>query len=370
MSCSPPTRDTLLRYVEARDAGLPTAPRLESRALWEHEDVAISAARRRSSSVPMDERVQAARIGLLKAMRSWKPDGGASLKTWAARPMLEALAEAELEASPVVIPRTQLRRRRAALDAMESLRSEGSEPSTAEIAERCGLSVGVVTRLLAAPVEREGADSPSGVCGQLVSTWSETDLDFGRAIEHALTVDRRGTVVVLESVVLGKTFKEIGADQSRSRQLMARHASGGEAALRDYTAPRNPALGTDFARMSASLVDEKASASAPAPREPAVQLEIAAFAVTPIETPKPEPARAPIIVLPFSRARPWPTITSPARPTLGARCPTIPLPPWRGRDAHRRSDARISTSPSSPASGTGLGRGPPKDSGSHSTFVL
>lgn len=114
--------EPLLRYHEARVEGRPDVAKLEAEALEANLGIAGAFARRVKGRAALEDVESAATMGLVEAMRSWTPAGGASLPTWAKGPMAAKVRQVKEETVGAVrVPSKTLRAAREIQESGEDI---------------------------------------------------------------------------------------------------------------------------------------------------------------------------------------------------------------------------------------------------------
>jgi RNA polymerase sigma-B factor len=160
------------------------------------------ALRYRRASEPLDDLVQVAGVGLVKAVDRWDPDRGLAFSSYAVPTILGELRRYFRDATWDVRPARDLQELCLAVeDARETLWGKlGRSPTVADMAERLGRSQedivealqateGRSVRSLDAPVhdEEEGSASAGDLIGQ-------TDSEYAR-VEAGVTVERLASIL-------------------------------------------------------------------------------------------------------------------------------------------------------------------------------
>jgi RNA polymerase sigma-B factor len=185
-------RETLLftRYGATRD------PALREQLVMNYLPLARTIARRyQSPRVPMEDLVQVASIGLMKAIDRYDPDRGVAFSSYAVPTMVgEVQRHFRDHTWGVRPPRDLQERAQRVLAINRTLSAElGRPPSTGEIAERLRLSLEDVVEALQACDARDATslDRPR-VVGEETDTIADTigadDREYER-VEHAITAD-------------------------------------------------------------------------------------------------------------------------------------------------------------------------------------
>jgi RNA polymerase sigma-B factor len=144
-------RELMRRYRDGGDAGARAA------MIERHLPLARRLALRyRRTSEPLDDLVQVASLGLVKAVDRWDPDRGYTLATFAVPTILGELRRYFRDATWLVRPPRQLRELASSLEeARRSLRAAlGREPTAADLAARLGRAPEAVVEALHAAAGR------------------------------------------------------------------------------------------------------------------------------------------------------------------------------------------------------------------------
>jgi RNA polymerase sigma-B factor len=155
------------------------------------------ASRYRRGAEPIDDLVQVASIGLVKAVDRWDPDRGLAFSTFAVPTILGELRRYFRDATWTVRPPRGLRELSVSVEQARQrlLAAGGREPTGTDLAQRLGLSVQAVEEALQATQGRlsSSLDSPAGVDEQDAATVGELigDTDPGFAqVEARVTIER------------------------------------------------------------------------------------------------------------------------------------------------------------------------------------
>ena len=153
--------------------------------------------RYRRGAEPVDDLVQVAAIGLLKAVDRWDPDRGLAFSTYAVPTILGELRRYFRDATWAVRPPRRIGELSVCVERAREreVAAVGREPTAAELAQRVGRSVPEVEEALQAAAGRVASslDSPVQADGQDVPTVGEVigheDPGFDQA-EARATIER------------------------------------------------------------------------------------------------------------------------------------------------------------------------------------
>lgn len=178
--CAATEQDVLAELIAARAQGDPRlCRRAEEAAVVHYLPVAASVAGRyRRRGVDFDDLEQVARLGLVKAVRRWRPEGGGFLQY--AMPTIEGEVKRYFRdcGSTIRVPRVLYEAQPHVVAAAAALRQESSrEPTVSEIAARADVPEQRVREVRSAasacrPLSTDGCDALEG----LFSSDAERDL--------------------------------------------------------------------------------------------------------------------------------------------------------------------------------------------------
>ena len=221
------------RYRSTRDAA--TRELIVARYMGLATSVA---ARYGRSSVPHDDRVQIACIGLLKAIDRFDADRGIAFSSFAVPTMLGELQRYFRDHTWTVRPPRDLQDRVVRLDrTAEALGADlGRAPTAAELATATGLPVEEVLECLQAARGRTGSslDQPAGPEQEdgLAATIGADDPRFGQVEDGVVADDLLAALTPREALVLRLRFErdmtqsEIGAVVGCSQMQVSRIIRG------------------------------------------------------------------------------------------------------------------------------------------------